>query len=709
MELAVGGIDYKPVSGVLTFLPGQVEADIEVPLLTNVPYAENKTLNLFLSNPQGGATFGQPTTATLTIAKNHVPSPASVTLLSRAWTNFPAMPGNYNAHLDAPSMTADGRWIAFSSVANDLAEQITNQNIFTNVFVTDMSSGDVTLASVNMLGMGCGDSNSFDAQITPDGRYVAFQSYSTDLVSNDFNNNLDVFVRDLDLGETKLVSIRADGAGSSFGSAVLDAISTNGQFVLFETSATDVVAQAVSGNGDIYLRDLVNNKTTLASAGASGPGSGYSHGAAMTPDGRYVVFASYSTNLVAGAVVTNFAQNIYLRDTVAGTTRIVSVNGSQGGSGESLNPIITPDGQYVVFDSYATNLSPNITNKLEHVFICDLSTGVISPIDVSADGALAVYSANLASVSTNGRFVLFYSSAINLVTNGVSSQQALFLRDVVSNGTYLVSVNLNGAASFIGTSSDAVMSPDGRYIAFDCTDELVTNYSYATPDVYVRDMLSNTTTLINVGTNASAYSGNQNASSPSMTPDGRYVSYVSAANNLVPGPIYYYRNVFRRDRVVPATAIVSAAYSQTGINAQTAENASGSSDGPTISADGQLAAFDSFASNLDREDTNTVEHGYLENLTTGALTLASASADGVQGNAASTLPVLSAQTAGRSFFRVTPTTLSPASTTASRIFSPAMRPPARLRSSLSIPMESAATALPGALTPSAPMGVTWRF
>jgi uncharacterized repeat protein (TIGR01451 family) len=637
---AVGGIDYQPVSGVLTFQPGQIQANIYVPLLTNVTYSENKTLNLFLSNPQSGATFGQPTAATLTIAKNHVPSLASVMLLSRAWTNFPVLPGNYNAHLDAPSMAPDGRWIAFASMANDLAIQITNQSIFTNVFVTDMSSGEVTLASVDMLGVGCGDSNSWDAQITPDGRYVAFQSYSTDLVSNDFNNNLDVFVRDLELGQTKLVSIRADGTSSSIGSAVLDSISTNGQYVLFETAATDIVAQAVSGSGDVYVRDLVNNKTTLASQGANGPGNEPSQRAAMTPDGRYVVFSSYSTNLVAAGVVTNFAQNIYVRDTVADTTRIVSVNAGQGGNEESSDPLITPDGQHVVFNGYATNLAPNVTNKQENVFISDLTGGAISLVDVSGAGLLANSYGEAAAVSTNGQFVLFYSAANNLVSNSVASQ-SIFLRDVVSNNTYLVSVNLMGSAD--NTSGAAAMTPDGRFVAFTSSDDLATNYDYPPPGVYVRDMLSNTTALVNISTNASGNSGNQLAASPSITPDGRYVSYVSAANNLISGPIYYSRNVFRRDRVTAETAIVSAVYSQTGINFQTGNNQSGTSSAPSISTNGQWAAFDSYASDLAPEDTNSLEHVYLVNLTNGgALTLISATFSGIVGNAASTHPVLSA-------------------------------------------------------------------
>ena len=639
---ATGGIDYQPVSGVLTFQSGQIEANINVPLFTNVPYSENKTLNLYLANPQDGATFGQPTTATLTIVKNHVPSLAPATLLSRAWTNFPGLPGNLNAHLDAPSMTPDGRWVAFSSAAYNLAEQITNQNTFTNVFVTDMASGAVALASVNELGVGCGDSNSFDAQITPNGRYVAFQSFSSDLVSNDFNNNLDVFVRDLTLGQTKLVSIRADGTGSSFGYATLDAISTNGQFVLFETSATDVVSQAVNGYGDVYLRDLVNNKTILASTGANGPGSGSTRGAAMTPDGRYVVFASVSTNLSPGTVVTNFAQNIYVRDTVANTTRIISGNGGQGGSEESLSPLITPDGRYVVFDSYATNLAPNITNNQENVFICDLTSGAISVVDVSGLGTLANSYGQAAAVSTNGEFVLFYSMANNLAAGAASSSDGVFLRDTISNNTYLVSVGATGVEAANSTSSGAVMTPDGRFVAFASTAQETTNVDYAYPDVFVRDMLSNTTLLVNISANANGYSGNQSALSPSITPDGRYVSFVSAANNLVSGPLTYYRNVYRRDLTEAATEIVSEAYSESGINPQTGFNASAETDSPTIDAAGEWAAFDSYAANLVREDTNSIEHVYLANLINGALTLVSASAAGAQGNNASTLPVLSA-------------------------------------------------------------------
>jgi len=226
-------------------------------------------------------------------------------------------------------------------------------------------------------------------------------------------------------------------------------------------------------------------------------------------------------------VVSNFTQNVYLRDTVAGTTRIVSVNAGQGGSEESSGALITPDGEHVVFNSYANNLAPNVTNKQENVFISDLASGAISLVDVSGAGLLANNFCEAAAVSTNGQFVLFYSAANNLVSNSVGSQ-AIFLRDVVSNNTYLVSVNLMGAV--YNASAAAVMTPDGRFVAFTSSDDLTTNYDYPAPGVYVRDILSNTTALANISTNASGNSGNQSGASPSITPDGRYVSFVSAAN-----------------------------------------------------------------------------------------------------------------------------------------------------------------------------------
>src|SRR5262245_22460041 len=202
--------------------------------------------------------------------------------------------------------------------------------------------------------------------VSADGRYVAFVSSASNIVPGDNNNSSDVFVRDTMTGKSILVSVNSSGTGPANNNSTYAVISANGRYVAFASFATDLVAGITDHNfgTDIYVRDLQTGTTTLVTINSAGTGTGNQGGSnpVITPDGRYVVFASNSTDLVPGLTNSNGA--VFIRDLVGGTTRMVSINqaGTGAGNGYSDYWQVTPDGRHVAFDSRASDLVSGDTN-----------------------------------------------------------------------------------------------------------------------------------------------------------------------------------------------------------------------------------------------------------------------------------------------------------------------------------------------------------
>ncbi len=258
--------------------------------------------------------------------------------------------------------------------------------------------------------------------ISADGRYVLFASTANNLAWLSNSNvmpallppSLNVFLRDRWNAKTVLISANYAGTGGGNADSSAAGISTNGQFMLFESSAGDLVANDTNGVTDVFVRDVVNNTNILVSVATTGfSGNGESRSSAMTPDGRYVAFVSAATNLVAGD--TNKIPDVFVRDLQAGTTVLVSVGASSSSiTSSSESPVITPDGRYVAFYSTATNLVPGVTNSGE-VYVRDLVAGTTSwastnaaAIIQSAMGVTVAFSYG-PQISTDGQFVAFAS------------------------------------------------------------------------------------------------------------------------------------------------------------------------------------------------------------------------------------------------------------------------------------------------------------
>jgi Tol biopolymer transport system component len=257
-------------------------------------------------------------------------------------------------------MSADGRFVAFVSQARDLAANATGGP---NVFVRDLQMETTTLVSVNRFGTAPGNHRSRTApQISADGRFVAFNSEASDLTVNDTNGNIfDVFVRDLQTGTTTLVSVNRFGTGSGNRGSAGFHITADGRFVAFYSAASDLTPNDTNGSGlDVFVRDLQMGTTRMVSINrfGTGPGNSGSDSPAISADGRFVAFISGASDLTANDTNGNM-QDVFVRDLRMGTTALLSINrlGTGSGNGDSSNPpVISADGRFVAFRSRASDL-----------------------------------------------------------------------------------------------------------------------------------------------------------------------------------------------------------------------------------------------------------------------------------------------------------------------------------------------------------------
>lgn len=390
-----------------------------------------------------------------------------------------------NSDCDEPSVSSDGRYIAFESSADNLVAGDTNQCI--DVFVRDRVAGTTVRVSVNSTGTQ-GNAHSRAPSISSDGRYVAFGSYATNLAPGDTNNHQDVFVRDGVAGSTVRVSVDSSGVqGDSY--SFNPSISSDGRHVAFESVATNLAAGDTNALGDVFARDTVAGTTVRVSVDSSGvEGDDQSAHPSISSDGRYVAFESTATNLVAGDM--NGFADVFVRDLVAGATVLASI-GSTGVQGnlDSFSPSIAPDGRYVVFGSSADNLAAGDTNGNPDIFMRDTFTGTTARVSVDSQGAQSDGQCASASVSSDGRSVAFWSDATNLVAGDTSGDMDIFVRDTVAGTTVRVSVDSSGAQANHYSFSPCI-SPNGLYVAFGSNaSNLVTGDANGQADVFVRGPL----------------------------------------------------------------------------------------------------------------------------------------------------------------------------------------------------------------------------
>jgi Tol biopolymer transport system component len=322
---------------------------------------------------------------------------------------------------------------------------------------------------------------------------VLFLSNATNLVAGVAftHSSTNLYWRDLQTGSTRLVSADAAGTGDA-DQGVLDGVfSSDGRYVAFTSLATNLTAQATNGFCNVFFRDMQGGGTRLLSVNQAGTGGGgdsgltyTQEGLSISADGRYVAFSSTALDLVAGTTQTG---NVFVRDTVANATRLVTLNaaGTQD-VGRSGNPVLSADGRFVAFFSDATNLVAGLTTHFGgNVFLRDLQTNTTQLVSINAAGTdgndvdnqtYDAFNGPSLAISADGRFVAFRDRATDLVANfqGPGLGNA-YVRDTQTGTTILVSRNVAGTGGLAGQATspfndnagDIVLSADGSWVGFD--------------------------------------------------------------------------------------------------------------------------------------------------------------------------------------------------------------------------------------------------
>ena len=396
---------------------------------------------------------------------------------------------------------------------------------------------------------------SWHPAISADNRYIVFQSDADNLVPNDTNKTIDIFVNDRKTKITRRVSIASDGTQAKPSWTNQATISANGRFVAFTSDASNLVADDKNTAPDVFVHDLRSKQTTrvsVASDGSEAIGGDWKGHPSLSADGRYVAFISLAGNLVDGD--TNNNEDVFVHDRKTKKTIRVSVasDGTQG-NGLCFKQRLSANGRFVAFQSESTNLVKGDTNKQADVFVHDLVTKETTRVSVGSDGSQANNGAWQPDISADGRFVVFWSSASNLVSGDENFTDDVFVHDRKTGKTTMVSVASDGKIGN-GSSNRPTISHDGRYVGFTSwASNLTANDDNNVDDVFVHDRLKGTTKLVSVTLDGTSGTGpftqiNVNGSRDAiLSPDGHYMAFRSLVTDLVPKDTNDLIDVFFRD------------------------------------------------------------------------------------------------------------------------------------------------------------------
>lgn len=408
--------------------------------------------------------------------------------------------------------------------------------------------------SVSSAGIEANDSSGWPhgrPAVSADGRWVAFESSASNLVSGDTNGCADVFVRDLQTGLTERVSIPSSG-GEANGWSGDPAISADGRYVAYGSAATNLMAGDTNGVEDVFVVDRTDGSVARVSvAGGGTQADAACRYPSLSADGRYVAFESFAGTLVPGDTNSYWDVFVHDRDLDADgvydepgqvQTRRVSV-ASDGSQAEAMGTytygqtVLSADGRYVAFVSWSRKLTDLGENPNQQVLVHDRVTGATICASSSAQGTPANGSSTWPSLSADGRYLAFASLATNLISP--DNQGGLFVRDLVTGQVDAATLRVDGQGG--GTRSS--ISGDGRYIAFESTDgNLVAGDTNAVTDVFVLDRLDET--MVRLSQTAGGVEGNGHSTCAVVSSDGQRVAFHSEADNLISGDTNGVADVF---------------------------------------------------------------------------------------------------------------------------------------------------------------------
>jgi hypothetical protein len=555
---ATAGVDYQAASGTFTIPRGVTRRAISITVNGDFQFEPDETVLLNLSNAVNAALTNNQ--ATGTISNDEVSSGSSLNLASIRFDN--AGSGNGDAY--EPSLSADGKAVVFESFATNLvsASDVNNSK---DIFVRYPQTRETKLVSVTQAGGSTGNCASSMPYISANGRYVAFTSCASNLTSNSTQIvSTSVYVRDLETNQTRLASFKANGDA---GNGEVQAISPDGRFVVFQSRDSDLtnVPDTTPNSVDVFVRDMQANVTYAVSVNSNGTGMGNADSGnldnlqknvAISNDGRYVLFATASTNIVN--LAQNNSTNLYRRDLQTQTTSAVTVNaaGTQL-AGNNVNGSMSSDGRYVSFSANSNGITANDNNNAPDVFRRDMQSGTNVLVSVNNAGTAPGNGEAVASlISADGRYVVFQSSSSNHGnipdTNGLYD---VYRRDLQANTTVLVSVNSAGTNAANDFSAIKGFSADGSTVLMVTPASNMAAFpgdTNSTYDLYLRDVNAGVTKIASANEGGTA-TGNQPSQFGVLSANGNAVAFQTQASNLIANDLngfgtdvfVFYKNVQR--------------------------------------------------------------------------------------------------------------------------------------------------------------------
>lgn len=375
--------------------------------------------------------------------------------------------------------------------------------------------------------------NSSWPSVSANGRFIAFSSWASNLVPNDTNDASDIFVRDLKTGVTTLLSVASDG-GQANGSSFTPSISANGDVVAFRSVATNLIAGDIEGHTDVFARTISTDVTVRASQRPSGVGANHDSGeAAISGDGRVVAFSSVATNLVSVPVnVTGLCCDIYVHKLANGSNRLGDPMLDGRGASDSFGPVLSETGRFLAFGSWGCGIADGVECLDEsNVYELDLKTDAMTLVTRAYEGSVGLGCGANPAISEDGTRVAFISDGNNLVRGDTNSATDVFVRNLTTGVTRRISVTSKGAQTNGGFGRIAI-SGTGRWIAFGSDAwNIVPGDANLVQDIFVHDMRTGATRRVSVssgGVEADAYSTN-----PAIASNGSVIAFESDAGNLV--------------------------------------------------------------------------------------------------------------------------------------------------------------------------------
>jgi hypothetical protein len=550
-----------------------------------------------------------------------------------------------NGAATSAALSADGHYVTFSSIANNLV--VSDTNGVADVFVYDRTTGITERVSVNSEGEEANDS-ALAPTISGDGTRIAFESAADNLVPDDTNERSDIFVHERTTGETRRVSVSSSGAQGGLG-AIEASISADGAFVVFMSLASNMVSGDTNGTYDIFRHGLADGTTIRVSVSTAGAeGTAPSRHPAINASGRVMVFDSVSSEFVKGD--NGAAIDVFRHErsdqppppptpTATATPRIPPYANEQfapmvgfarrfrstsiqaitlNGNGDSTPLQVTADGNVVLFVSAATNLVAGDRNYQTDLFVWRRETNLIERVSVATNGGEADAGSWRGELTPDGQWLLFSSTASNLVANDTNPGEDLFLRDMDTGIlTWLPSDSVGYRVN--GGSHSLAISADGRWIAFSSDADNLGQESDPRRITHAY-LLDRTNGEVKRASQWGSAWGNDTSMVRGLSANGQYLLFESNATNLIADDTNGQTDLFVYNRVNNQVRRVNVSATGGEANANTFAS--------ELSADGQYVSFTSGATNLIPNDTNGADDIFVVEWQTGTIERVSLAMDG---------------------------------------------------------------------------------